>query len=412
MQYENKILHGLLDSYENSLLSRGKNKVAVHISFPFTPRTMPAYFDESSLEYEDIHAALKRLEAMGYIRIVWKGEKENHIIQRIILCEENVDKLYQYVKRIPKSDLCRQQLKLLQKLSAKCHTPAALAFVSWLTERLQQGKTVKEYLELSDIQETEKLIGAVAAIEENQQECYIREFSVRCFGDSKFLEGRLGRIGKIMKKFSGEYENMETDGILAEHGIYRTPNYVYIKGVGSLRIGRGEGALLELSGLRQGIGLSGEDLENLHLEDLSAVKRVITIENLTTFFRWKEEHSILIYLGGYHNTVRRRLLQNIYGKIPQAQYLHFGDIDVGGFEIYFDLCRKTGIPFRSYLMGIEQLQQYKGCVRKLTEHDKKRIGQLLEKEQCTEAAQVLEYMDRHGVKLEQESIILSKEGQC
>ena len=117
---------------------------------------------------------------------------------------------------------------------------------------------------------------------------------------------------------------------------------------------------------------------------------------------------MLIYLGGYHNTIRRKLLQNIYAKIPQAEYLHFGDIDVGGFEIYRDLCQKTKIPFRPYLMGIQQLQQYESCTRKLTENDRKRIGQMLEKEKREEIVQVLKYMEEKGVKLEQESIVRDK----
>ena len=61
MQYEKRILHALLDSYESSSLSRGENKVSVHIVYPITRKTMPTYFDESSLAYEDIHAAVKHL---------------------------------------------------------------------------------------------------------------------------------------------------------------------------------------------------------------------------------------------------------------------------------------------------------------------------------------------------------------
>ena len=54
---ENKILNYLLDKYENSKLSRGENQRAIHIAFPFNKKTMPKYFDESSLEIETIHAA-------------------------------------------------------------------------------------------------------------------------------------------------------------------------------------------------------------------------------------------------------------------------------------------------------------------------------------------------------------------
>jgi len=62
---ENKILNDLLDKYENSKLSRGENQRAIHIAFPFNKKTMPKYFDESSLEIETIHAAAEQ-ERMLY----------------------------------------------------------------------------------------------------------------------------------------------------------------------------------------------------------------------------------------------------------------------------------------------------------------------------------------------------------
>ena len=53
MRYDELILGNLLDSYENSLLSSGKNKVQIHISMSFSKKNMPEYFDESSLIYEE-----------------------------------------------------------------------------------------------------------------------------------------------------------------------------------------------------------------------------------------------------------------------------------------------------------------------------------------------------------------------
>lgn len=87
-------------------------------------------------------------------------------------------------------------------------------------------------------------------------------------------------------------------------------------------------------------------------------------------------------------------------------YLHFGDIDVGGFDIYRDLCERTGIAFLPYRMGIEQLEKYRDCARELSENDRKRLRMLLEKEENAEIVPVLEYMMQHGIKLEQESIRL------
>lgn len=409
MQYEKRILHALLDSYESSSLSRGNNKISVHIAFSFTPKTMPVYFDESSLAFEDIHAAVKHLEELGYVQVIWKGKKENHILQKVILCEAKIKEIYRYIGRMPKNEQQKMQLRTLERLAEECQTPVASAFVFWLIERLQQGKTVKEYLNLEDTAQTERLIRGISAIEQNQEETYIREFSVRCFGDSKMLERRLSLIVGIMRKFSKNYEGMDNEAILAEHGIYHTPNYVYIKGCGCLQMGKESICMIDLERLHQGIGLSGEDLDTLHWMNSSSVKKVITIENLTTFFRWKENDSILIYLGGYHNAVRRQLLQELYHVFPQAEYLHFGDIDIGGFEIYQDLCRRTGIPFHTYLMGSEQLEKYGAYAKKLTENDRKRLDELLEKEEYRDVWQVLEYMREHGKKLEQECIRVGKD---
>lgn len=405
MRYEERILQTLLDSYERSRLSRGENEVAVHIAFPITPKTMPIYFDENSLAYEEIHGTAGHLEEMGYTCSVWKGGKKNHILQKIVLCDEKVDEIYRHQGRVPEKQMQQAQLAVLQELKTECSTPVARNFICWLMKRLEQGKTVKEYLNLDDTEGSRRLIRAIHKIETNQKEIYIREFSVQCFGDSKELEKKSGLIGKIFRRFSDDMEDMDNDVILAEYGIYRTPNYVYVKGSGRLRIGTPEAYDIDLRSLRQGIGLSGEDLDGLEWKVDVSVKRIITIENLTTFFRWEEPDSVLIYLGGYHNAVRRKFLQKLYQVFPEAEYFHFGDIDVGGFEIYEDLCRRTGIPFTTYKMGISELEQYEQYTRELTENDRKRMDSLLNNEAYENVWPILRYMKEHGKKLEQESIL-------
>lgn len=406
-QYERIILNALLDTYENSLLSRGENKVNITISFAFTKKSIPQYFDESSSIYEDIHFAMKFLEEKEFISIVWKRGKENHIIQKVLLNVEQVKDVYRYVKRTPKSEMSSLQLKLLEELTSKCRTPVAVAFVEYLKSRIQQGKSVKEFIELDQVTETRQLISIIMSVEENEKSCYLREFSIQHLSDTKKMETMLGLLGKIMRKFDDRFVEMDVYSILAEYNIYDTPNYVYFKGNAQIGLGNKEENCLELKYLKQGVGISGEDLPFIQWKDVSNVRRVITIENLTTFFRWEEENSILIYLGGYHNFVRRSLLLQIYEQIPEAEYLHFGDIDVGGFEIYQDLCQKTGIPFKTYHMGIEELERYEKYTRPLTENDHKRLDKILmmNVDDVRERyLAVLQYMKKHGRKLEQECI--------
>ncbi|MGF0031507.1 Wadjet anti-phage system protein JetD domain-containing protein [Bariatricus sp. SGI.154] len=428
-QYEKRILNALLDTYENSLLSEGKNKVTVHIAFLFTKRNIPEYFNESSMEYEEIHTCIKELEERGYLSIVWKRGKENHIVQKVLLNTNCVDSVYQHLQRMPKSENVRKNLRMLKRLGEQYRSPVVAALIRYLIRRLEENKSVKEYIELSECEKTRRLIQTVASIEENEEECYVREFSIRHFGDSKVFEDMLGIVGKVMRRFGSGYEEMDTHAILAEYSIYHTPNYVYLKGEGILYLEREEenltvageddrmllnfgkkGAIqenrIDLGMMQQGIGLSGEDMRFVRIDNKADIKRVITIENLTTFFRWSEADSLIIYLGGYHNSLRRELLKMIYVQMPQAEYLHFGDIDVGGFEILDDLREKTGIDFQPYHMGIHELEIYEKYVKKLTVNDKKRLKQLIEKKKETscEFIDVLQYMEEHEIKLEQECI--------
>lgn len=381
------------------------------------------------MEYEEIHACIRELERKGYLSIVWKRGKEGHIVQKVLLNTECLDSVYQYMGRTPKTEWVRENLRLLHLLREEYRTPIVKVFLKYLAGRLEDNLSVKEYIELSEPEKTRLLIQIVVAIEENKEECYVREFSIRHFGDSKVFEEMLGIVGKVMRRFGIKYEGMDIYAILAEYSIYHTPNYVYLKGKGILYLGKEEENLtvtgedgkmlldfgkmggiqenrIDLGTMRQGIGLSGEDMRFVRIDNKADIKRVITIENLTTFFRWSEADSLIIYLGGYHDPLRRELLKMIYVQMPQAEYLHFGDIDVGGFEILDDLRRKTEINFRPYHMGINELEIYRKCVKKLTANDKKRLKQLIEKKKdvSCEFMDVLQYMDKYGVKLEQECI--------
>ena len=46
----------LLDRYERSLLFEGKNSRTIHIMEKLTRENFPEYFDESSIEFEEIHS--------------------------------------------------------------------------------------------------------------------------------------------------------------------------------------------------------------------------------------------------------------------------------------------------------------------------------------------------------------------
>ena len=148
MQYDQLLLKNLLDSYEKSLLSSGKNKVRIHVSMTFSRRNLPEYFDESSMVYEQIHVAAEDMERRGFLKIQWKNRKPGTIIENVILKEEAVEEVYQYLHRTPKAvneELTRAVLREYdQKLNKTEEQTVIRAFLRYILERFQDGKSVKE----------------------------------------------------------------------------------------------------------------------------------------------------------------------------------------------------------------------------------------------------------------------------
>ena len=233
-------------------------------------------------------------------------------------------------------------------------------------------------------------------------------------------------VYKIFNLFGGNTSEDEAEW-LSDYNIYKNPSFVYMKGPVSFTIGEN---FINLSCLQQGIGVSVDDIDNIKFiqklsndkipligsglqssddvipESKNQIKNIITIENLTSYCRWNKQDSIIVYLGGYHNAVVRNLLEKLYNSFPDANFLHFGDIDAGGFDIYRDLCEKTKIPFSMYNMNLETLKSHENYCKPLTKNDIKRLQQMLEHHGCTdELKKLIEYMLLNNIKLEQECIL-------
>ena len=164
---------------------------------------------------------------------------------------------------------------------------------------------------------------------------------------------------------------------------------------------------IDLRSFPGGLGISNQDIEQIGWNPNSPIDQVVTVENLTSFHQWKAEKKrpiLCIYLGGYHNQVKRLFLRKLYEAWPEAEYRHFGDIDCGGFRIWKDLCVKTGIPFKTLYMDLETYDRYASWGRKLTEQDKKTLRGMMEDPFFHEQRELFARMLKMGMKVEQECV--------
>lgn len=390
MKYEKAILDNLLDKYERSKSFTGDNQIEQSFSVKLV-KLFPKYVDEAEYElFCSLNETVSELESKGYI---FSKRKKNGMIDAVLLNIQFLDEIYRYISRTPKAQTNEQLIRLLDIYSNSSNNELLSRFCEVQRIRLSQNKKA-EYFD-GDITEYEKMLKAVAMIFDVNDEIYIRDYSIKVFGDSKVFESIQSKVKRLLFQY-GDFP--EEDTILEDLNIIKNPGHVYIKGSAVIDL---KGQRLDLSDLNGDIAISSALLPEIRNVNVTG-RRVITIENLTTFNAFHESETFAVYLGGYHNSHRRNFIKKIYNDNPDTEYFHFGDIDAGGFYILLHLREKTGVDFKPYRMGISELQKYKSYTKSLTDNDIRRLNSL----QNSEYSDVVRYMLEHDCKLEQEAMDL------
>jgi hypothetical protein len=322
-----------------------------------------------------------------------------NLFKDVFLKQEAIDDIYGYLKRIPKANINNQLLDFFHSLENNIIVNETVfsPLVQYIREQksnIRENKKI-QYFD-GELNEYKSIIQATKAILENRDEIFIRELSVSLFNDSKRLEKIESSVRSLLYKY-GEYDDKDT--VLEEHNIIKTPTYVFVKGRGILNCGE----RIDLNKVSGDIGLSTKTMKSLISVELNGAN-VITIENLTTFHKYKPKNELVVYLGGFHNSIKRDFIKLVYKCNPNSLFKHFGDIDAGGFLIFEHLKNKTGIPFITYHMDIPTLEKYKTFWIKLSDNDRNRLKSLKEKESTH--SDVIDFMLNNNCKLEQEAELI------
>lgn len=396
-KYSDKILNKLLDKYEESKSFIGANKVSQNFTI-YPEKLFPKYKDDSDYDtFANINEAVETLERLDYIT---SAKLKNGIIKRITLNSQSISNIYHALGRKPKKEDHEWLLELFEKYLKK-DSRILKRYIKVQMEKIRTNKNIEYYD--GNHSDYRDIFKAIIFAEGNADELFIRDASIRLFGDSKHLEVISKKVQSLMYQY-GDYE--EKDTVLEECGIVRTPTYVFIKGKAIISIA---GQTIDLSKINGDIALSTKTINELDYQHVLGT-RIITIENLTSFHDYKVKDDFCIYLGGFHNQIKRKFIMEINEQNEDKEYYHFGDIDAGGYYIYEHLIEKTKIPFKTLNMGIETLQKHKDMWKKLTANDKVRLKKLqvhlVEKEKAgrefEDYRSVIQYMLENDCKLEQE----------
>lgn len=384
--YKKEIISRLLDKYEASKSFIGNNvnkqSFVLHLDKEF-----PEYVNDSKIsEIQSINKDIDLLSEQDFIEL---KRNKNGIISSVKLKENQIDKCYRYLKRKPKKDTNDELISLLQEYQSG--DDIVNRFSRDQIQRILVNKKPAHFK--GDLNEYSDILKALCHITNIEQETFVRDFSIKALGDSKKFEKIKGTVVSILDEY-GDFPDKES--ILEDLNIIKNPGHVFVKGSGTIDI---NGEKINLCNLSGDIAVSSSLLKEIESVKVTG-SSVVTIENLTTFNSYIPKNEFVIYLGGYHNSLRREFIKLLYRQNPDVKYYHYGDIDAGGFNILLHLRKKTGVMFAPLHMDVHTLEANKEYTKALSENDRKRLNNLLGKG----FDETITYMLKNDCKLEQEAL--------
>ena len=396
--YEKEILTLLIGKYHKSELKKISGKITRTVSIK--PGSLYSRYDEQSAEYHEINSinnAVQRLEKKGFV--VGKKKRYSDDYSNILLVKESINDLLSYAHQtydiiLPDDELEKE--KALIDLYRKKGKLTDFYISNDINRRIESHSG--RYNPDDDAQ----FLKLLDFVQSNVEELYIREVSMKVFGSSKVLERQyLTRLCNLINAINHNaiVEEYESSEILKEYHINDTDREILIKGNLVIHF---KNHLLNVADYLDGISLMSSDISRISKIEVRD-KHFITIENKTSFLRFKEKEYSAMYLGGFAGRYQIQFLKKLYEDNREIEYFHFGDIDMGGFRIYQNLRNTTGILMHTYHMSIEDLRNplYSACLSSLTDNDRIYAESLKE---SNEYGETIAYMLRNNVKLEQEII--------
>lgn len=387
----------LLDVYENSVTYKGQN--IKNQSFAIKPEKIFYEYNGDYTDQDEVDQFNMELQSlMEFKFVILDYERGIPVISKIKLNTNSINEIYSVLKREDITVKRNREIKMYTQYMGVHDIMDAFCKIQ--IERLNAYKDAKY---TSDI--AINILKLLKYVLGNNRDIMERELSVAVLGDTKLFEKSYkSRICSIIE----EYGELELDlfvldkkekekAILEEYQVFSNPSYIFFKG--NVDIHYVDGSSISVTPDNP-IAILSETIARIEMIRVNS-NRIVTVENLTSYNRIKDNKSTFIYLSGYHNTAKQRFLKKIAENNSGVLWFHFGDIDPDGYFILKNLIKKTGISFVPLYMDVQQLKNYKQYCKPLEKNDIVKANSLLKIHFYDE---VMEFMLANNCKLEQEII--------
>jgi len=420
-----RVLHTLLDRHEAAVVRRRRrtddpgdgprspdgSRSLRRPFFRLTSATLPGYHRRDTARRRlAANRELVRLEQRGLIELFWHRHEEGERLDRVALNPEQAPRVYRLLRREEPGERLASLRRLLQSVPSRIHAQDApdsvtARFVAAMLTRVDRGESTHPYLDPRDLDGADRVLTALSALERLRGEVSRRTFSARALGDSKAWPAIERRVLRIHRDY-GDLELDDDHQLLAELGLVDNPQVLLLSGAVRIDL---DGQPIDLRLFRPAVGLTPATVEALEVTALDT-GYIVTVENLASFHDFVAgphgPRAVTVFLGGYHNHARRRLLTKLARAAgPGVRYLHWGDIDLGGLQIWRHLVDRTRLPFAPWCMDVATLDRYREFARPLSPTQERRLRRAREENPgLAPFADLMDHMLAQGLWLEQENV--------
>lgn len=408
IKFQEQVLAFLLRKYERSqaFLSGRPSRQRPQFTMKKSPFQKDYYDEMDFMKRVWMHDVLQELEREELVSLSWMRFQEGSELEKVYLNVDALEKVYLLAGIEPKHKKMERMRETLQPLEFH---PWEWVRQWWQETDLKLAKRKSGGLDLDDLsgyKDLVKVLSKLPNIDDTGKSK--RLLSQELFRDTKHFERNVQkRFLSLLKKYSPiEFETDEE--YLDSVGIVENPKNVYVSGWLECQL-RGE--TVSTKGFLGSIGLSAWTVKEMEICSIYC-KRIITIENLTSYHQWTQQRAgkqeLVIYTGGFpHRTLQMflaKLANYLKSNCPNMPVYHWGDIDVGGVRIFEFIKTNFFQKTEPILMDASTFMKYKDKALPIDDGYVLKVRVMLESQRFSSWHEVLQLLEQYRLRIEQESI--------
>lgn len=359
---------------------------------------------ENYKKREEINEEAKSMEKQQLVKIVW--DDYNNFINKIRYSLEKIEIFYELSGKQRKDVVLSKEIKKITSTIERISTPWIKQYFIDKREYIGEKRKLDSHFKSKKEYIYDTLLGLDNIIQNNDV-MLERVFSKKYLKNSKLFELKMRTtLASIIKSYNSDLTNLEDDEILRFVGIEKTASDLDIKGNIKIEL---DNQVIDLGKFIYGTTLNIETLKNCRIVEIKAL-RIVSIENKANFKYELQANNndLFVFSSGFYSPIEREFLIKVRDFLDkthsEVEYLHSGDLDFGGFNIFIHIKNTIFPQLKPYKMNKDLYLKYIDYAEPFNVN---KIKSLIDKPGYEVFQDLIKEIIRHEKFLEQEAFLIN-----